>query len=161
MLDQEKNQDEFHLAVIAHDIRSLHNVGSIFRSCDAFGVHKLYLTGISGTPPRREIAKVALGSEHRVPWEYCADVQSLLKQLTQDGYQIVALEIGKGSVPIHEMTRKNSVALLIGNEVTGLPKELLALAHNQVEIPMLGNKKSLNVSVALGIALFALTTHKR
>jgi tRNA G18 (ribose-2'-O)-methylase SpoU len=144
------------VCVIANDIRSLHNVGSIFRSCDAFGVERLYLTGISGTPPRKEIAKVSLGSEHRVAWEYQEGVLALINELKTRGVKIVALENGQGSVDINSFKFKDKIALVIGNEVAGVSPEILDMCDAQVEIPMLAAKKSLNVSVAFGIALFAL-----
>jgi len=157
----EKFQAPTHLTVIAHDIRSLHNVGSIFRSCDAFGVGRLYLTGITGVPPRKEIAKVALGSERRVLWEHREDLMALCEELRLLGFKILALETGHGSIPIHMIDREDSVAIILGNEVTGLDGTILSLVDLIVEIPMRGVKKSLNVSVVAGIALFALTQKKR
>lgn len=156
MPSTDKFQDS-RLCVIANDIRSLHNVGSIFRSCDAFGVARLFLTGITGIPPRKEIAKVSLGSEHRVAWEHRNSVFDLIDELRGEGMMIVALETGQGSVDIHSFVARGSIALLIGNEVTGIAPELLELCDARVEIPMLAAKKSLNVSVAVGIALFALS----
>lgn len=149
------------MMVIAHNIRSLHNVGSIFRSCDAFGVDKLYLTGITGMPPRKEIAKVALGSEHRVAWEHVEDVLKLLVRLKQEGIKIIALENGVGAQPIETCVPTGPHALILGNEVEGIDPMLLHTCDALVEIPMLGQKQSLNVSVAVGIALFALTRSSR
>lgn len=143
--------------VIAHNIRSLHNVGAIFRSADAFGVEKIFLTGYTGTPPRKEIAKVALGSEHHLPWEHIEDPRALIQRLQKDGVEIVALENGVDAVSIgkHDI-RSDKAALLLGNEVDGVEKDLLALVDKTVEIPMPGRKQSLNVSVATGVALYAL-----
>ncbi len=173
------------MIVIAHNIRSLHNVGSIFRSCDAFGVEKLYLSGITGVPPRREIAKVALGSEHRVAWEHTDDVLELIRSLQSDGCTIVALENGPRAKPIDafcptcpstcppqlcERRRKldnversgiGQIAIIVGNEVEGIDREILDVVDATVEIPMPGRKQSLNVSVAAGIALFALMSRAR
>lgn len=148
------------MIVIAHNIRSLHNVGSIFRSCDAFGVEKLFLTGITGIPPRKEIAKVALGSEHRVIWEQ-ADIQELLSRLEDEGRQIVALENGIGAQPINVFVPTGPLALLLGSEVEGVEQDVLEQCDTCIEIPMIGRKQSLNVSVAAGIALFALTASSR
>lgn len=149
------------MIVIAHNIRSLHNVGSIFRSCDVFAIEKLYLTGFSGTPPRKEIAKVSLGSEHRVPWEYTEDVRNVLTELTKKGYAIVALENRKGSVSIDTFHTDRPIALILGNEVDGIEQEILDVCDAYIEIDMPGKKQSLNVSVATGIALFALTRKAR
>ena len=151
------------MVVIAHDIRSLHNVGSIFRSADAFGVAKIYLTGYTGTPPRKEIAKVALGSQDRVPWEKRDDVLGLIKELKQGGTYVVALDNREGAIDIttviarSEATKQSRpIALVLGNEVEGVPSEVLRACDALVEIPMPGQKKSLNVAVATGVALFVL-----
>lgn len=150
------------MRLIAHDIRSLHNVGSFFRSADAFGVEKIYLTGITGTPPRKEIAKVALGSEHRISWEHREDARGLIKELQAEGWRVYALETGSGSKPLTQfLTCQEKIALLVGNEVEGLSVSLCALCDDVIEIPMPGVKRSLNVSVAAGIALFWFRTHMR
>lgn len=139
--------------VILQNIRSLHNVGSIFRTSDAFGVTKIYLTGITGRPPRTEITKVALGAEKYIPWEYYRQPSRLIKELREQGIQIVALEQVRGkSKDINKWKPKFPLALLLGNEPKGLPKALLDLVDEVVEIPMSGKKESLNVSVAFGVA---------
>jgi tRNA G18 (ribose-2'-O)-methylase SpoU len=147
--------------VIANDIRSLHNVGSIFRSCDAFGISKLFLTGITGIPPRKEISKVSLGSEHRLPWEKSESAAELIQKLKKEGVAVVALDNQSESVDISSYCWPNNIALLLGNEVDGIDKKLVELCDGVVEIPMQHSKKSLNVSVALGIALFALVSKNR
>jgi 23S rRNA (guanosine2251-2'-O)-methyltransferase len=149
------------MILIAHNIRSLHNVGAIFRSADVFDVEKIYLTGYTGTPPRKEIAKVSLGSEHAVDWEYKEDVFELIDSLKKEGVKIVALENGKGSVDIATYKFDTSIALVLGSEVEGISPELLEQIEDQLEIAMPGRKQSLNVSVATGIALFALTQKER
>lgn len=142
------------MVIIAHNIRSLHNVGAIFRSADCFGVERIYLTGFTGTPPRPEIAKVALGAEDRVSWEL-GNILDVIARLKADGYRLVALENAKGSVPIGP--EEGKVALLLGNEVDGVDLDILSLADKMVEIPMPGRKRSLNVAVATGIALFVFS----
>jgi len=150
------------MRLIAHDIRSLHNVGSLFRSADAFGIEKIYLTGITGTPPRKEIAKVALGSEHRVPWEQQEDIKSLIQELQKQGWFICALETGKEAKSLTQIKGQGGkIILLVGNEVEGLSSELCAACDAIAEIPMPGVKRSLNVSVAAGIALFWFGTQMR
>ncbi|MDO8582137.1 MAG: RNA methyltransferase [bacterium] len=151
---------------ILHNIRSLHNVGSMFRTADAAGVEKLYLCGITGTPPRSEIAKVALGAEQTVAWEYVRRTGDVIKRLRRQGVHIVALEKTKTSVDYRDFSttpnpslkgRGEDFALLVGNEVEGLPPLLLRLADTVVHIPMRGKKESLNVSVAFGIMAYHLT----
>ncbi len=151
------------LVVVAHNIRSLHNVGSIFRTADAAGVAKLYLCGITGTPldrfgnVRGDVAKVALGAERTVAWEKKRATRTVIKELKAEGYKIFALEQGRGSVPYDQARFSGKAALVLGNEVKGLPPTVLKMADKTVEIPMRGKKESLNVSVAFGIAVFALT----
>lgn len=143
------------MVVIAHNIRSLHNVGAILRSADAFDVDRVYLTGFTGTPPRPEIAKVSLGSEDRISWTYIEDAKDAIAKLRDDGYRIVALDNRPGARPIGSISEP--VALLLGNEVSGVDADLISACDETVEIPMSGRKKSLNVSVAAGIALFAIS----
>lgn len=145
------------LFVIAHNIRSLHNVGSIFRTADSFGVDKIYLTGYTGSPPDPKIAKVALGAEKFVPWEKSKSVVRLIKQLRQDGIRIVALENNvPKTISLDKFKPKFPLALLLGEETKGHSKKLLQLVDDVVEIPMHGQKESLNVSVACGIAIYGL-----
>lgn len=142
------------MIVIAHNIRSLHNVGSVFRSADAFGVEKLYLSGYTGTPPRREIAKTALGAEDRVPWERAEDVFALVRELRGKGWRVLGLETGPSAAPLNGVRPDARVALVLGNEVEGIDEPLRRELDGLVEIPMSGQKRSLNVSVAAGIAMF-------
>ena len=150
--------------VIAHNIRSLYNVGSIFRTADAFGLSKIYLTGYTGAPInlvlKKRIAKTALGAEEFVPWEYKKSVSTLIKKLKLNGYKVVALEnhVESKKLPIGRF--KKPVALLLGEETKGITAGLLKQCDEVLEIPMLGKKESLNVSVAFGIAAFALTRTK-
>lgn len=144
------------MILIAHNIRSLHNVGAIFRTADAFAVEKIYLTGFTGTPPRKEIAKVALGSEHRVPWEYVEDIHEVLRRLQQEGAEVLALDNVPGAVSIESYSCSLPIALILGNEREGIEEAVRAKVTQTVYIPMPGVKRSLNVSVATGIALFAL-----
>ncbi|MFH1012623.1 MAG: RNA methyltransferase [Candidatus Peregrinibacteria bacterium] len=145
------------VAVLAHNIRSMHNIGSIFRTCDGAGVSKLYLTGYTACPPRKEIEKTALGATESVAWEHHKDPIALIKKLKGEGIQILALERGKKSVDITRFNPKKPLCLLVGNEVDGVEPPLLKLADRIVEIPMRGKKESLNVSVAFGIAIYQLS----
>lgn len=144
------------MIIIAHNIRSLHNVGSIFRTADVFGIEKIYLTGYTGHPPRKEIAKTALGSDKRVEWEGVEDVNTVIQRLEEEGVFVAALEMSESSVPIDSFDSTKNVALILGNEVEGIEKDVLDQCDEIFEIDMPGNKKSLNVSVAAGIAMFSL-----
>ncbi|MDQ5951945.1 MAG: hypothetical protein QG626_72 [Patescibacteria group bacterium] len=142
------------MIVIAHDIRSLHNIGSIFRNAAAFGVEKLYLTGFTATPPRKEIAKVALGAEDLVAWE-AGEVSTVIASLKADGYTVFGLETGVDAQNIAE-TKADKLALVLGNEVAGIDQATLALLDGKLVIPM-NKKQSLNVSVASGVAMYVLS----
>ena len=142
--------------LVAHNVRSLFNVGAIFRTADVFGVSKIFLGGYTGTPPRNEISKVALGAEEWVPWEHKKHITTLLKQLKKQGILVVALETGSRATPLPKLKPRHPLVLVVGNEVKGLPKSILKIADLVVEIPMVGKKESLNVAVAAGIALYAL-----
>ncbi len=141
------------IVIIAHNIRSLWNVGSVFRSADCFGVEKIYLTGYTATPPRREISKTALGAEEWIAWEQVEDPTTVIEKLRKQGYRIVALEKNKQSVDIASYKPEAKTCLIIGHEVLGVSEELIKLSDDVVHIPMHGQKESLNVSVASGIAL--------
>jgi 23S rRNA (guanosine2251-2'-O)-methyltransferase len=147
------------IVLVLPNIRSLHNVGSFFRTADAFGVSKIYLCGYTGTPDSKSaknLTKVSLGAENYIPWEYSKTTAPVLKKLKAEGYTIVCLEQAKTSQPLNTVGPLAKIALVVGNEVKGLSKSLLAKADIITEIPMLGKKESLNVSVAGGIALYAL-----
>lgn len=138
--------------VVCDNIRSLENIGSIFRTSDALGVSKIYLCGICGTPPNHKIEKTALGAEKTVPFEYYKQTGRLLEKLKKQGIEIVGLEQDKNSINILKYKPQKAVALIIGNEVKGVSKAILKKCDKIIEIPMKGKKESLNVSVSFGIA---------
>ncbi len=142
------------LTVILNNIRSLHNVGSIFRTADGVGVEKIWLCGITGYPPDAQIAKTALGAETRVPWDHAYEAKDVIRSLKKSGYQIVLLEQTNTSCSYHEFVPKSPVCLVLGNEIEGISNELVELADASVEIEMVGHKNSLNVGVAFGIAAY-------
>ncbi len=150
------------MQVLLHDIRSTHNVGSMFRTSDAAGISKIYLSGFSPTPldrfkrPRKDIAKVALGAEKTIPWEEVVSPIELIKKLKKEGFEIVGLEQSPKSVDYKKVKIKKPTLFVVGSEVTGVDSKILSLCDKIVEIPMLGDKESLNVSVAFGIALFRI-----
>lgn len=138
------------------NIRSMHNVGAMFRSSDAALVSKVFLTGITGKPPHKDIDKSALGATDVVPWQYVRNGTDAVRELKAGGVFIVALELTKQSVPYCEMNYKFPVCLIVGNEIGGVSDELLELCDAAIDIPMLGRANSLNVSTAYGIALFEI-----
>jgi tRNA G18 (ribose-2'-O)-methylase SpoU len=144
------------LTVILDNIRSLHNVGSIFRTADGIGVEKIWLCGITGYPPKGDIAKTALGAEESVPWEFEANVLKPVRLMKAAGYEIVMLEQVEGAVSFETFSPQHPVCLVIGNEVEGVSDEVVPLCDHVIEIDMLGVKNSLNVAVAFGVVGFQL-----
>lgn len=146
--------------LILQDIRSVHNVGSIFRTADAAGVAKLYLVGYTPTPidrfgrTRKDLSKVALGAEQDVPWEYYKTITPLLRILRAQKISVVAVEQDKRSIDYRNYKHHGAVAFIFGNEVNGVSRKVLAGCNAIIEIPMRGKKESLNVSVSAGIVLF-------
>jgi len=147
---------ERHIRLLAHNIRSLWNVGSLFRTCDAFAVEQLYLTGYTGYPPRKEISKTAIHAEQNVVWEHHVDPLPVMEQLKNDGWTIAALELTESAVLLKDYQPSGRTLLILGQELSGVPEELLTLSDVCLQIPMLGQKESLNVSVAAGVALHHL-----
>lgn len=159
------------IIVIAHNIRSTHNVGSIFRTCDGLGVEELYLTGYTPYPTTKnderlphiaeklskQINKTALEAEKNVPFTFSEDVEEAIQYLRNKGYVIAGLEQSQQSILLQKYSPPHKIALLLGEEVSGIPKDLIAKCDVLLEIPMQGIKESFNVSVAAGIALYALT----
>ena len=144
------------ISLILHNIRSAYNVGSIFRTADAAGVSKVYVCDYSPTPDDKKVIKTSLGAEKTVPWEHWLQIWRLLEKLKKEGTQIVALEQTKKSVDYRLFRPKFPVALILGNEVKGLSKKVLKYTDKIVEIPMFGEKESLNVAVAAGIMIYKL-----
>ncbi len=146
------------LILVLDNVRSLNNVGSAFRTGDAFRVEKIYLCGITGTPPHRDIQKTALGSTESVEWEYCSSTLEALTRLKAEGVRCCALEQVENSTPLQQFKpeKGNKYALVFGNEVFGVEEEVLSACDEVLEIPQFGTKHSLNISVTLGIAVWDL-----
>jgi tRNA G18 (ribose-2'-O)-methylase SpoU len=154
------------VVAILHDIRSVINVGAIFRTCDAAGISKIYLTGITPTPldrfgrTRKDLEKAALSAEKTVAWEFSSKIESVLEDLKKAQYKIIAIEQSPASVDYKKVREQiddaENIAFLVGNEVGGVPADLLKLADIIAEIPMKGQKESLNVSTAFGVAVFRI-----
>ncbi|MFA6193972.1 MAG: RNA methyltransferase [Parcubacteria group bacterium] len=144
------------LVAICHNIRSAYNIGSVFRTADGAGAVKIYLTGYTPAPPHPGIAKTALGAEKIVTWKKLARIDAAIKKLKEEKYKIIALEQSKKSVPLDSFKPKGNIALILGNEVRGLGPAVLRKCDKIIEIPMRGEKESLNVSVAFGIAAYTI-----
>ena len=148
------------VVIILPDIRSSYNVGSIFRTAEASGVSKIYLSGYTPTPINKYsrsdsgIAKTALGAEKIIPWEYYKTTTSVINKLKKEGYKIISVEQSKNSINYKKYKITNKTVFIFGNEVNGLPKSILNKSDVILEIPMMGNKESLNVSVTAGVILF-------
>ena len=139
--------------IILDDVRSMNNVGSAFRTADAFAVEKIYLCGITATPPHREIEKTALGSTESVAWEYRENIIELIKQLQAENYIILAVEQVENSLKLNDFQPKSNqkYAFVFGNEVFGVNEKIVEMATHCIEIPQFGTKHSLNISVTVGI----------
>lgn len=158
-VEEYKAAEKHPIVVVLDDIRSMINVGAVFRNCDAFLVEKLYLCGYTPSPPHREITKSALGAEEAVDWEHAGDVLALVAALKAQGYRIASIEQTDASVPLHKfcLAEDEKWAIVLGNEVDGVNAEVVAGSDLAVEIPQFGTKHSLNIAVATGIVLYALT----
>jgi tRNA G18 (ribose-2'-O)-methylase SpoU len=146
------------VVLVLDNVRSLHNVGSAFRTADAFLVESIVLTGITGTPPNREIHKTALGATESVPWRYVNSTSKAVEELRVQGYKIILIEQTDQSGPLHEFEfhAGQKFALVFGNEINGVSDEVLPLADHAIEIPQAGSKHSLNVSVCLGVVVWTI-----
>lgn len=148
--------------LILHNIRSVHNVGSIFRTADCAGISKIFLTGYTPAPTDRfgrevkVFSKVSLGAEKTVVWEKNSKIKKLIEELKREGVSIIALEQDKKSINYKKFKPKFPLALILGNEVRGISQDILSLCDDIIEIPMSGKKESLNVAVACGVALFSI-----
>ena len=150
--------EKFPITVILEDIRSQNNTGSVFRTCDAFRVEKLYLCGITAVPPHREIHKTALGAETSVKWKYYDTAKEAILELKKSGHLILALEHATSSLLLqdYDIPENSKIVLVFGNEIHGVSEEVLQLADACLEIPQFGTKHSINVSVAVGITLWEI-----
>lgn len=146
------------IVVVLDSVRSLYNVGSIFRTSDGVLLQRLILTGFTPTPPRKEIEKTALGATQSVPWEYVEDPAQAVRQLKISGYYAFCLELTDEVIPYYDVSpAQYPMCLVIGNEITGVSKDVLAECDTAIEIPQFGIKQSLNVAVAYGVAIFELS----
>ena len=159
-VEEFKNQPKTPLVLVLDNIRSALNVGSAFRTADAFALEKIYLCGITATPPHREILKTAIGASQSMDWVYCKDTLEAIEALKKDGYQIMAVEQAEGSHPLQSfpIDPDQKYALVFGNEVAGVQDSVMQLVDGCLEIPQYGTKHSLNISVCLGIVVWQFIT---
>jgi len=153
-VEEVKSMERSPIYVLLDNVRSLFNVGSIFRTSDAVMAKKIYLCGITGAPPRKEISKTALGAEEIVPWEQDDEAIQVIRRLKSDGVQIVAVELAKDSVDYSEAKYDFPVCFVLGHEVEGVSDEVMELVDMTVHLPMLGRANSLNVATCYGIIAY-------
>ena len=152
-----KQQKKDPVIVLLNNVRSLHNVGSVFRTCDAMAVEKLYLCGITAKPPHREIQKTAIGATESVNWEYMDDAISIIHRYKKEGYTIISVEQTSNSIALGNYNWKNEKVLLVfGNEIDGVNQKIIDLSDFSLEIPQWGTKHSFNITVSAGIVLWDL-----
>ena len=153
-----KKADKLPLVVILDDIRSLHNIGSVFRTSDAFRIECIYLCGITATPPHPEMHKTALGAEFTVNWKYVNNAVDSVDNLRKEGYIVYSVEQAEGSIMLNELKldKTKKYAIVMGNEVKGVQQEVIDHSDGCIEIPQYGTKHSLNVSVTAGIVIWEL-----
>jgi tRNA G18 (ribose-2'-O)-methylase SpoU len=157
-IEEFKEADKLPLVVVMDDIRSLHNIGSVFRTADAFRIECIYLCGITATPPHPEMHKTALGAEFTVDWKYVNNAVETVDNLRSEGYVVYSVEQAEGSIMLDELTldRSKKYAVVMGNEVKGVQQEVIDHSDGCIEIPQYGTKHSLNVSVTAGIVIWDL-----
>jgi len=161
-IDEFKSQHKWPIVIILDDVRSMNNVGSVFRTSDCLGIGNVYLCGITGTPPHREIHKTSLGAENSLNWEYHSDIEMLINQLKTENFSIAALEQTDKSIYIQDYEPSDKpLALIIGNEIDGVSDKALKLCDHILEIPQFGTKHSFNVAVSAGIAIWELIKKMR
>lgn len=153
-----KQAEKTPLIIVLDNIRSLNNIGSVFRTSDAFRVEKIYLCGITAQPPHRDIHKTALGATDAVEWEYVADTTDLVLRLNEDGVETYAIEQAEDSIKLNEFmpTKTGKTAIIMGNEVEGVQQEVVYACKGVIEIPQFGTKHSLNISVCTGVVIWDL-----
>lgn len=157
-VDEFKEAEKLPVCIVLDNVRSLHNVGSAFRTADAFRIEKIFLTGITGTPPHREIQKSALGATESVAWEYFEHAAEAVQKIKTSGYEIIIIEQTTTSEPVQNFAPApgKKYCLVFGNEVEGVGDDVIALGDRALEIPQTGTKHSLNISVCLGIVTWEL-----
>jgi tRNA G18 (ribose-2'-O)-methylase SpoU len=161
--EEYKMSQKMSVVVVLDNVRSLHNIGSVFRTSDAFRIECIHLCGITATPPHREIQKTALGATESVLWKYYPETEESVGSLKTEGYQIYVVEQTDGSTMLNQVdfSKNQKMAIVFGNEVKGVQQNIVDLADVCIEIPQMGTKHSLNVSVSAGIVLWSVFSEKK
>ena len=161
-VDEFKRSEKFPVIAVLENIRSMHNVGSVFRTADAFLIEAIYICGYTAQPPRKEIDKTALGATETVDWKYFSSGKDAVEELRKSGYRIFAIEQVDKSISLENLSelKTEKVALIFGNEISGVEADTIALCDGCIEIPQFGMKHSLNISVAAGIVLWEIVRTK-
>jgi 23S rRNA (guanosine2251-2'-O)-methyltransferase len=154
--DEYKAAKKTPIVVVLDNIRSMNNIGSAFRTSDAFLIEKIILTGITAKPPHRDINKTALGATETVPWNYVSDTREAVSDLKEKGYNVIAVEQAKNSIMLHDFSvdAEAKYALVFGNEVKGVQQKVMDMVDQCIEIPQVGTKHSLNIAVSMGVVLW-------
>lgn len=157
-VEEFKRSPKTPIIIVLDNVRSLYNIGSIFRTADAFRLESIYLCGITGTPPNKEIHKSALGATESVDWKYFENTIDAVNILKENNYSIIIVEQAEGSISLEELSliSTEKTALVFGNEINGVDEKIMALANKCIEIPQFGTKHSLNISVSVGIVVWEL-----
>lgn len=158
-IDEFKQSEKIPIVVVLDEVRSMNNVGSVFRTSDSFLIETIYLCGFTPTPPHRDIQKTALGATETVEWKHVQSTHEAVKQLKENGYKVFAVEQVHGSILLHQfkIDGAQKYAFVFGNEVNGVQEEVISLCDGVIEIPQLGSKHSLNISVSAGILLWEVS----
>ena len=157
-VDEFKRSEKFPVIAVLENIRSMHNVGSVFRTADAFLIEAIYICGYTAQPPRKEIDKTALGATETVDWKYFSTSKDAVEELRENGYRIFAIEQVDKSISLEKFYEaEEKIAVVFGNEVEGVTNDVLKICDGSIEIPQFGMKHSLNISVAAGIVLYKLS----
>jgi len=158
-----KKSEKMPVTVVLDNVRSLHNIGSVFRTCDAFRIECIHLCGITATPPHREIQKTALGATESVLWKYFPETEESVRELKNEDYTVFVVEQTDGSKMLDDIdfSKQKNLAIVFGNEVKGVQQNIVDLADVCIEIPQMGTKHSLNVSVSAGIVLWSVFREKK
>ncbi len=155
-VDEFRNSPKNPVIAILENVRSAYNVGSVFRTADAFLIEAIYLTGYTARPPHKEIKKTALGAEDTVDWKHFVNAKEAITELKQNGYTVFAVEQVENSISLEKFDSQGKIAVVFGNEVTGVEQSTIALCDGCIEIPQLGMKHSLNIATAAGVVLWEL-----
>lgn len=160
-IDEFKSSAKNKIILVLDNVRSLNNVGSVFRTADAFLIEEIILCGVTGTPPNREIEKTALGSTSSVNWSYCKTTLEAVEILKRKNYKVFAVEQAEKSIPLNRFAEtKEAVALVFGNEVYGVEQDVIDQCDGVIEIPQSGTKHSLNIAVSVGVVLWEFVRYR-